>query len=94
MSSRATLPRLTSGPKRLMHQACWSRRGRLEQDALVTGDPDHGVDDLLDHGTARVVRADRPALAALRDHQPGAGGEVLADLALPLRRAPVAAPGP
>src|SRR6185312_6792485 len=26
-SSRATLPRLTSGPNRLMHQACWSRRG-------------------------------------------------------------------
>ena len=85
-SSGGMLPRLTSGPNLLHEPGLRALLRRLEDDV---GDVDL-VDDLVDqagaHLAGRPVDAGGAALAALGDHLPGAGVELLADPLDPLVR--------
>ena len=85
-SSGGMLPRLTFGPKCFTNHACERLRRRLEDQVA---DVDR-VDDLVDqpgaHLAGRAVDAGGAALAALGDHLPGAGVELLLDPLDPLVR--------
>ena len=80
-SSAWMLPRLTLGPRWRSSQACCDRRGASKMTVSSPTRVEDRLDELGVDGAGRVEQPDRPALAALGDHERGAGREVAEHLA-------------